>query len=329
MSIRTALGASRWRVIRQLLIESLLLSTFGGLLGLGLAAFGVHWFDLSTAGCSALLDPFHHGLLGIRLFCGALHRERPVIRHWRPRCAPHAPISTSVLKEGARSVGHHREGWLSATLVVFQFALTLVLLTGAGMFVHSLLASLSINPSIPARQLLTARIDLPDIALQRYRCPAALLRPVDCRACAPFQESAAWLIVSVPAGTGRGAQADRTRTCARRRTGAPTVGRFPRAVAGIFRRHSRSAAQRPRFLRDGRLPSTFQRHSHPRGGRAFLAEPRPHRQALPPLTTIRTSPRNGSPWWASPPIWFRNWYRTIPARCSLYPSGRRARTPCL
>ena len=48
LSIRTALGASRWRVIRQLLIESLLLSSMGGLLGMGLAAFGVHWFDLST-----------------------------------------------------------------------------------------------------------------------------------------------------------------------------------------------------------------------------------------------------------------------------------------
>jgi predicted permease len=48
MSIRTALGATRRRLIRQLLIESVLLSTVGGVLGLGLAEAGIHWFDLST-----------------------------------------------------------------------------------------------------------------------------------------------------------------------------------------------------------------------------------------------------------------------------------------
>ena len=48
MSIRTALGATRWRLIRQLLIESVLLSTVGGVLGLGLAEAGIRWFDLST-----------------------------------------------------------------------------------------------------------------------------------------------------------------------------------------------------------------------------------------------------------------------------------------
>jgi predicted permease len=76
------------------------------------------------------------------------------------------PDLVAVLKEGAHSVGKRRGGWLSAGLVVFQFALTLVLLTGAGIFVRALLNSLSINPSVPAAQLTTASLQLPD---SRYK----------------------------------------------------------------------------------------------------------------------------------------------------------------
>src|ERR1700761_9393232 len=53
-----------------------------------------------------------------------------------------------VLKDGARSVGKHRGGKLSSVLVIFQFSLTLVLLTGAGVFVHSLLDNLSANRAV-------------------------------------------------------------------------------------------------------------------------------------------------------------------------------------
>jgi len=161
MSIRTALGATRWRVIRQLLLESVLLSTIGGLLGLALAAFGVRWFDLSTQAIRPSWIAFTMDYSVFAYFAalcivsGLLFGTAPALR------ASRADLN-EVMKEGGRSVGRHREGWLAAVLVVFQFALTLVLLTGAGIFVHSLIASFSINPSIPAQQLTTARLDLPD-----------------------------------------------------------------------------------------------------------------------------------------------------------------------
>jgi predicted permease len=161
MSIRTALGASRWRVIRQLLIESVMLSTVGGLLGMGLAAIGVRWFDFSTQAVrpswiAFTMDYTVFGYFaGLCIVSGLLFGTAPALR------ASRASLN-EVLKEGARSVGRHREGWLTAFLVVFQFALTLVLLTGAGIFAHSLIASFSINPFLPAKQLTTAQIDLPD-----------------------------------------------------------------------------------------------------------------------------------------------------------------------
>jgi predicted permease len=175
MSIRTALGASRWRVVRQLLIESVLLSTLGGLLGMGLAALGVRWFDYSTrvvrpSWIAFTMDYTVFGYFAaLCIVSGLLFGTAPALR------ASRADLN-EILKEGARSVGHHREGWLTSLLVVFQFALTLVLLTGAGIFVHSLIASFSVNPSIPASQLTVARLDLPDI---RYKDTDARLRFYD------------------------------------------------------------------------------------------------------------------------------------------------------
>ena len=161
ISIRTALGASRWRVIRQLLMECLLLSCLGGLAGLGLAAIGVHWFDLSTQRVRPywILFTMDYAVFGyfaaLCIMSGLLFGIMPALRSSRPDL-------NEVLKDGARSAGRQREGWFSAVLVVSQFALTLVLLTGAGIFVRSLLNNLSINPQIPAEHLMTGRIDLPD-----------------------------------------------------------------------------------------------------------------------------------------------------------------------
>jgi len=160
MSIRTALGASRWRVVRQLLIESVLLSVLGGLLGLSLAAAGTHWFDLNTASVRPywILFQMDYGVFGyfsaLCILSGLLFGIVPALRSSRPNL-------NEVLKDGARSVGNRGGGKLSGTLVVLQFALTLVLLTGAGIFVHSLLLHLDANRFLPADQLMTGSIGFP------------------------------------------------------------------------------------------------------------------------------------------------------------------------
>jgi predicted permease len=160
MSIRTALGASRWRVVRQLLIESVLLSVLGGLLGLGLAAAGVHWFDLNTERVRPYWILFKMDFevfgyfAGLCIVSGLLFGIVPAMRSSRANL-------NEVLKDGARSVGKRGGGKFSGALVVLQFALTLVLLTGAGIFVHGLLLHLDANRFVPADRLMTGRIDFP------------------------------------------------------------------------------------------------------------------------------------------------------------------------
>lgn len=172
ISIRAALGASRWRVIRQLLIESVLLSILGGLVGFGLALLGVHWFDLATQEVrpSWIAFTMNYAVFGyfaaLCILSGLLFGTAPALR------ASRADLN-EILKEGARSAGRRREGWLTSVLVVFQFALTLVLLSGAGIFVRTLLSNLSVNPEIPAQQITTARLDLPDAS---YKDTDARLR---------------------------------------------------------------------------------------------------------------------------------------------------------
>jgi putative ABC transport system permease protein len=176
MSIRAALGASRWRVIRQLLIESVVLSGLGGALGLALAAFGVHWFDLAT---STVGRPYwvqftmDYSVFGyfaaLCILSGVVFGIAPALRASRPDL-------NQVLQDGARTIGRHRGGYLAAVLVVFQFALTVVLLTGAGVFVHSLVKTLEANRSVPAEQLTVARLQLPK---ERYADVAARQRFYD------------------------------------------------------------------------------------------------------------------------------------------------------
>ena len=105
MSIRAALGASRWRVIRQLLIESVLLSIVGGIFGLGLAALGVHGFDLGTqdVGKPYWIDfRMDYSVFGyFAVLCiasGILFGIVPALRSSKFDL-------NEVLKEGARSVG--------------------------------------------------------------------------------------------------------------------------------------------------------------------------------------------------------------------------------
>ena len=168
IAVRAAIGATRLQLVRQLLVESILLSCLGGLLGLGLTAIGVHAFDLATRDVGKpywILFEIDYTVFAyfaaISISSGLLFGLVPALRSSRVDL-------NSTLKDGTPSAGSHQGGRLTGALVVFQFALTVVLLAGAGMMIRGFFAAQSINSFVRPESVFVARVQLPERAGERY-----------------------------------------------------------------------------------------------------------------------------------------------------------------
>lgn len=162
VAVRFSLGATRWRVVRQLLIESITLATAGGIAGLALAAIGVRMFDtaVQTAGAPWWLrfTIDYRVLFYVAAVCivtGALFGIAPALQVSREN--PH-----DTLKEGTRgSAGNKKSGRLGNIMVVSELALTIVLLAGAGLMLRSFLALYAAPPGFELTNLTRMRMQLP------------------------------------------------------------------------------------------------------------------------------------------------------------------------
>jgi predicted permease len=159
LSIRTALGAARVRLVRQLLTESVLLSAVGGLLGLGLA-----WILLRML--LALNPPSLPSLQTIGIdrmvlvYTAALCCAVGILFGVVPACEGSNPGVNEALKEGARgSSGGFRKH--RAVLVVTETALASILLIGAGLSLRSLWLTESVEPGFNPTGVLTFRLSAP------------------------------------------------------------------------------------------------------------------------------------------------------------------------
>jgi predicted permease len=161
MSVRAAMGASRWRVVRQLLIESVLLSTIGGLSGLGLARLGIDAFGRASAnvGKPYWVDfSMDYVVFG---YFAALTIVTAIVFGIAPALSATRIDLNETLKEGSRSSGGVRRGYLSGALVVVQFTLAVVLLSGAGLMMRSFLVAQNEFAGMDGRRVLVSRISLP------------------------------------------------------------------------------------------------------------------------------------------------------------------------
>jgi putative ABC transport system permease protein len=162
ISIRMALGAGRWRIIRQLLVESVMLSIAGGIIGWLIAIWGAHAFDLAIIpyGKPAWLKfsmdyrVFTY-LVAISIGTGILFGLAPALR------LASVDVNTS-LKDGGRGSSTGARGkHLSSILVIAEVALAVVLLAGAGLMVRTFLNVYRASLGVNTNNVLTMRLALP------------------------------------------------------------------------------------------------------------------------------------------------------------------------
>ncbi|MEO6239507.1 MAG: ABC transporter permease [Vicinamibacterales bacterium] len=163
IAVRIALGATRWRVVRQLLIESILLGFMGGAIGLLLAVAGVRMFDAAVADSGKpywivfSIDYVVFGYLAlVCVITGILFGLAPALQVSKTNV-------NEILKEGGRSTaGGRRARWMTGTMVVLELALTLVLLVGAGLMVRSFMKLYRMDIGIRTDNLMAMGMRLPD-----------------------------------------------------------------------------------------------------------------------------------------------------------------------
>lgn len=161
LAIRAAVGASRGRLIRQMIVESAVLAIAAGAAGLALAIWGVRAIKLLAPGdVPRLADASIDGSVmaftfGISLVCALLFGLAPAL------AASRIDLNETLKQGGTKSVIGGGSGRLRGALVVAEIALSVVLLTGAGLLVRSFDALLNVDLGFRPQKILVADVSVP------------------------------------------------------------------------------------------------------------------------------------------------------------------------
>jgi len=185
VAVRAVLGAGRWRLVRQLFSESLILALAGGVAGLLVAAWGVRVMTRlipESLGASILNVAPVRLDAQVLLFTLALAVVTGILFGLAPALAATRLNLSEKLKEGSQGTGA-RTGWLRGALAVAELSLALILLIGSGLLIKSFYRVLSIDPGFTTDNILTMNLSLTDSrypqAIQRRAFYMEVLRRVE------------------------------------------------------------------------------------------------------------------------------------------------------
>lgn len=160
-AIRTALGGSQGRLIRERITESLLLSAAGGVLGIALAEVALRWL-VHLRSDLPRVESIHLDLTAI-LFSAGIAMLCGIVAGLAPGLAEDEQQVVRALQESSRSVsGGQRSVRLRRALLSIEVALTVVLLVGAGLFLRSYQRLRAVDIGVSTRNILTMTISLPN-----------------------------------------------------------------------------------------------------------------------------------------------------------------------
>ena len=199
IAVRTALGASRLRIVRQLLTESVLLSVLSGALGLALSI----WLTKLLIAISPPNSPrFEEIGMDARVFgfAFAVAFVTGVVFGLVPAIQSSKTDLNETLKESGRSGSHARRNRIGSALMVSEIALSFMLLVGAGLLIKSFARLREVNPGFNPSKVLTMRISLPAGKYQPGEPRAQVYRQVTERIGSLPGVASAAAILSLPLG---------------------------------------------------------------------------------------------------------------------------------
>jgi predicted permease len=177
IAIRSSLGATRWRIVRQLLIESLLLAVVAGALGFLLSLYGVKLFAAALLQLTDGPPPFWLNFSidwRVYAFLAVVCLGATILVGLAPALSISKTSTNDVLKDGGRSaIGGVRARRWTGALLVAQLALTVVLLAGAGLTLRSFLAVYRAGLVLDASNMITMQLA---ISAQKYAQPEQIKR---------------------------------------------------------------------------------------------------------------------------------------------------------